>query len=291
MDFLVHTATFVAIYSLLAISLNLQYGLTGLVNFGMMLFFGTGAYASATVVFHGWPLWLIPVIALAMAVLSALVVSLPARRMEQDYWALVTFGAQEVFRLVMLNQDRIAGGAFGTGGIPRIIPDARIYALMLVVLVVVAYLMVERIRRSAFGRVIRVIREDEVLAASLGREVYLFQLRAMILGVILAALAGIAYAHYMTFVNPEAFMPVETFFIWTMLILGGTGNTLGAILGAAILETISMSTRFIANYTGLPADVLGNFRIIVYGLLLMALVMFRPQGILPERKQVFHVGD
>lgn len=287
LNFLVHTVTMVAIFSLLTISLNLQYGLTGLVNFGMMLFFAIGAYASAIVVYHSWPLWLIPLIAIGAAVIAAAVVSLPARRLKPDYWALVTFGGQEVFRLVMLNEDNIAGGSIGTRAIPTLITPAPIFMATMIVLVSISYFVVHRIHRSTFGRIIRTIREDEVLAATLGRNVYSFQLRVMILGALMAALAGVSYAHYITFVSPEAFMPIETFTIWTMLILGGTGNTLGAILGATVLQTISLSTRFIANYTGLPGDLVGNFRIIVFGLLLILLIMFRPQGILPERKLVY----
>lgn len=288
--FLLHSTIFIAMYSLLTISLNLQYGLTGLVNFGMMLFFAIGAYASAIVTFHSLSLWLVPVIAIGAAVLAAWLVSLPTRRLKPEVWALVTFGAQEVFRLVMLNENNIAGGSIGTRAIPRIIPSLGLYAATLVTLVVIAHLIVRRIHHSSFGRTLRIIREDEVLASTLGRDVYSFQLRVLIIGAIFASIAGVAYAHYVTFVNPEAFMPVQTFVIWTMLILGGTGNTVGAILGATILQTISMSTRFIANYTGLPGDIAGNMRIIIFGLLLVLLIMFRPQGVLPERKKVYHAA-
>ncbi len=274
-------------YALLTLSLNLQYGLTGLVNFGMMLFFAIGSYASAIVIFHGLPLWMIPINAFLAGALAALIISLPARRMQQDYWALITFGAQEVFRLIMLNEDKIAGGSIGTMGIPRIIHHPTIFMVVLVVILIVAFLISERIRRSGFGRVLRTIREDEVLAASMGKEVYSYQLRVMVLGAFLATIAGMSYAHYVTFVNPEAFMPVETFYIWTMLILGGTGNNFGAIIGAVILQFISISTRFIANYTGLPGDIVGNLRIIVYGILLIGMILFRPQGILPEKKNVY----
>ena len=286
-NFLVHTITFISMYSLLTLSLNLQYGFTGLVNFGMMLFFAIGAYSSAVVVFHGLPLWWIPFIAIGAGSLAALMVSLPARRMSQDYWALITFGAQEVFRLVMLNEDKIAGGSIGTMGIPRVITDPTLFMLVVVFVLAVSYWVTERIRRSGFGRVLRTIREDDVLAATMGRNVYGFQLRVMILGAILAGFAGIAYAHYVTFINPEAFLPVETFFIWTMLILGGTGNNLGAIIGAVILQFLSISTRFVAQYTGLPGEIVGNLRIIVFGLLLIVLILYRQQGIIPERRIIY----
>jgi len=274
-------------YSLLTLSLNLQYGLTGLVNFGMMLFFAIGSYSSAVVVFHDLPLWMIPLIAVGAGSLAALIVSLPARRMRQDYWALITFSAQEVFRLVMLNEDKIAGGSIGTMGIPRVITNPRIFMIILLIILLIAYLVAERIHRSGFGRILRTIREDEVFAATMGRNVYSFQLRIMIIGAIFAGIAGIAYAHYVTFINPEAFMPVETFFIWTMLILGGTGNNLGAIIGATLLQSLSISTRFITQYTGLPGEIAGNLRIIIFGLLLILFVLFRQQGILPEKKLVY----
>jgi branched-chain amino acid transport system permease protein len=283
-NYLIHTIIYVSMFALLTLSLNIQFGLTGLINFGMMLFFAIGSYASAIVIFHDLPLWLIPLIAIGASILAALIVSLPTRHMRQDYWALITFGAQEVFRLVMLNENEIAGGSIGTMGIPRVINNPAIFMFILLIILVLGYVMAERIRRSGFGRVIRTIREDEILAASLGRNVYKFQLQIMVLGAILAA---IAYAHYVTFVSPEAFMPVETFFIWAMLILGGTGNNIGAVLGAAILQTISISTRFVTQYTGLPGEIAGNLRIILFGLLLILIILYRPQGILPEKKIVY----
>jgi branched-chain amino acid transport system permease protein len=290
LDFAIHTVIYVSIYSLLTLSLNVQYGLTGLVNFGMMLFFALGAYASAMVVFHELNLLLIPVIALAGTVVTAVFVSLPARRMRQEYWALVTFSAQEVFRLVMVNENYIAGGSLGTSGIPRIVAPPWAFMFVMVALVAIAFLIAERLRTSPFGRIARIIREDELLAASLGRDVYSYQLRMMIVGAVMASTAGIAYAHYITFINPDAFMPVETFTIWTMLTLGGTGNNGGAIMGALLLQTLSVSTRFVAQYTDMPGELVANLRIIGFGVLLILLIMFRPEGLLPERKEIFDVG-
>src|SRR5207247_1578860 len=134
------------------------------------------------------------------------------------------------------------------------------------------YLVNERLRQSAFGRTIRVIREDEMMAASLGRDVYRFQLTVMMLGSAVAALSGVAYAHYITYVSPEAFLSVETFFIWIMVLLGGRGNNFGAIVGATILQTVSESTRFIAEWIHVSPILVANLRVMAFGLILIVLV-------------------
>jgi ABC-type branched-subunit amino acid transport system ATPase component len=162
-------------------------------------------------------------------------------------------------------------------------------AIVLLVLVAATFLMNERIYRSPFGRVIRIIREDEVMAAALGRDVYTFQVRVLMLGAAVAAVAGVAYAHYFSFVDPEAFTPIETFWIWIMVILGGRGNNLGVIIGAMVLEGITESTRFLSAWVHLTPIFMANLRMLIFGVLLIVIVLYRREGIFPERKRVYRL--
>jgi ABC-type branched-subunit amino acid transport system ATPase component len=149
--------------------------------------------------------------------------------------------------------------------------------------------MNERIYRSPFGRIIRIIREDEVMAAALGRDVYTFQVRVLMLGAAVAAVAGVAYAHYFSFVDPEAFTPIETFWIWIMVILGGRGNNLGVIIGAMVIEGITESTRFLSAVVHLTPIFMANLRMLIFGILLIVIVLYRREGIFPERKRVYRL--
>jgi branched-chain amino acid transport system permease protein len=288
-DFAVHLGIYVGIWAVLAVSLNLQYGFTGLVNFGQVLFFAIGAYAVAVGHEHHVPVWGEVGLAMVGAGLAAWCISMPVRRMAPDYWALVTFGAGEIFRLIMLNERSIAAGSIGVGGISSTAQPWQ-YLALVVALFGVAFALAERVSHTPFGRVLRVIREDELLAASLGKPVYVFQLEILILSGVLAALAGVLYAHYVTYVSPDQFMAIETFVVWAAIILGGIGNNLGVVVGAAVIEGISQSTRFIAQLTGVGAERVADLRIILVGVLLVLLVMFRPYGVLPEGKRELRAG-
>jgi branched-chain amino acid transport system permease protein len=288
-SYLLHLLIVGMIWSLLTLSLNLQYGLTGLMNYGQIWFFAIGAYTSAVFLRVGLPIWLEPFTAMAAATLGGWLIAQPTRRLGPEYWALVTFGVAEVFRLILINERWIAGGSIGTMGILPL-GEPPVFALILIVLVAATFVMNERIYRSPFGRVIRVIREDEVMAAALGRDVYSFQLRVLTLGGAVAAVAGVAYAHYFTFVDPEAFTPIETFWIWIMVILGGRGNNLGVVIGAVALEGLTESTRFLSAWVHLSPIVMANLRMLLFGVLLVVIVLYRREGIFPERKRAYNLA-
>jgi branched-chain amino acid transport system permease protein len=230
-------------------------------------------------------------VALPLGALAGWLISVPTKRLKQDYWALATLGAAEVFRLLMQNERWIANGSIGIRGITPILPEPWQLALLMLGLVAVVLGVNERIRRSPLGRALRVIREDETMAAALGRDIYWYQVRVMMLGGAIAALAGVVYGHYYSYVNPDAFMPIETFLIWTGVILGGRGNNFGVLAGAAVLDLMSSSTRFLATWSGLHPEVVANLRVMIQGLILVLLVLFRPQGLFPERKRVYRLDQ
>ena len=209
----------------------------------------------------------------------------PTRRLAQDYWALVTLGAAEIFRLTMLNFRGIAGGVEGVS-VDRLSERTLAMALSLALLVI-AFLVCERVSRAPLGRLLRVIREDETLAATLGRDPFRFQLLVTVLAWIMAGAAGVLYAHITGFVHPSGFMVIETFVIWTALILGGPGRNIGVVIGAIVVQLMGVSTRFVAQWTDLPSDLVANLRLALIGLLLVVMILYRPQGLFPEKKVTY----
>jgi branched-chain amino acid transport system permease protein len=284
-EFVIYSVTIVSIWAVMALSLNLQAGVTGLINFGQILPFAVGAYATGIASAHGlgWPVGLVG--GLVAAPLIGLLVIFPTRRLAQDYWALVTLGAAEIFRLTMLNFRGIAGGVEGVS-VDRLSERTLALALSLALLVV-AFLVCERVSRGPLGRLLRVIREDETLAATLGRDPFRFQLLVTVLAWIMAGAAGVLYAHITGFVHPSGFMVIETFVIWTALILGGPGRNIGVVVGAVVVQLMGVSTRFVAQWTELPSDLVANLRLALIGLLLVVMILYRPQGLIPEKKVTY----
>ncbi len=286
-DFAIYMTTIVCIWAVLAISLNIQFGLTGLVNFGQILPFAIGAYSAGIASFHGLPIWVGVLAGLIMGPLIGFLVIFPTRRMAQDYWALASLGIAEMFRLTMLNFRGIAGGVEGT--IVERLSDPRVAMAVSVLALVVSFIVAERISKAPLGRLLRVIREDETLAATLGRNPFRFQVVAMAVAWAMASAVGVLYAHITGFVDHGSFMVIETFIIWTAVIVGGPGRNLGVVVGAIIIQAMSVSTRFVAQWTDLPSDVVANLRLALVGLLLVVMIMYRPEGFLREKKPNYDV--
>jgi branched-chain amino acid transport system permease protein len=283
-DFAVYSVTIVSLWAVLALSLNLQFGLTGLVNFGHVLPFAIGAYGAGICAFHGLPAWLGIVAGLAAAPLAGALVIFPVRRLAQDYWALVTLGAGEIFRLTVLNAKDLAGGVEGVS-VARL--GNRPLAMGLAVaLLAVSWAVAERISEAPLGRLLRVIREDELLAATLGRDPFRFQLTVTLVASAMAALAGALHAHVTGFVHPSGFMVIETFVVWTAVILGGPGRTLGVVLGAIAVQLLGVSTRFLAEGLVLSSELVANLRLALIGFVLVLMLLYRPQGLVPEPREV-----
>jgi branched-chain amino acid transport system permease protein len=288
-NFLIYASTMIGIWVVLALSLNIQFGLTGLVNFGQILPFAVGAYVEGIIELSGLPIWTGPIFVLIVSPLIGILVIFPAKQLAQDYWALITLGAGEIFRLIMLNYPSIAGGTEGVS-VDRI--NDRMLAMILAVALAVAVYMISLwISRSPFGRFLRVIREDEVLGACLGRDPFSYQIKVMMISWAMAGLAGALYAHVTGFIHPSGFMVTETLIIWTAVILGGPGRNLGVVLGAVAVQLMTVSTRFVAQWSGLPSELVANLRTALIGLILVLMVVYRPQGLLPERKKDYDIID
>jgi neutral amino acid transport system permease protein len=306
-----------AIYALAAIGLNVHFGYTGLLNFGQVAFMLVGAYGVAvTVAVHGGPLWLGLLVGLALAVLLALLLGVPTLRLRADYLAIATIAAGEVLRIVFNSgfAQPVTGGVFGlqqfagpfyaanpvppgTYSVGPLTFTARDVWVMTVGWggVALATLGLFLLVHSPWGRVLRGIREDEDAVRSIGKNVYGYKVQSLVLGGVLGAAGGMLLAVDAQSVTPNTFNPVVTFYLYTLLILGGAGTVLGPILGSVIFWFLlsladsalrqAIAAGYIPPQVIEPADV-GAIRFALVGLGLILLVVFRPAGILGSQAEM-----
>jgi branched-chain amino acid transport system permease protein len=267
--YLISMATFVGFFMILALALNMQWGMTGMVNFGIAGFYALGAYTSGLLTAKaGWPVGLAIPMAAVTGLFAGTLVALMSIRLREDFLAIVTLGFGEVVRLIALNEDQITEGPRGL----KI--DARpfagmfdresyplVYLALVAAVVALTFFVAERIRRAPLGRTLRAIREDDVVAEVLGKNVLFHRVTIFAIGSAFMGVAGALYAHYVQNISPEVFMPMVAIFIWMSVIVGGAGNNWGLLAGAGIVSSI---------------------RIILIGALLIIILRVRPRGLLPE---------
>jgi neutral amino acid transport system permease protein len=371
-DYLIFLAISTALFALFALGLNLQWGFTGLINFGHIAFMTLGAYTTVLLSLKGVPLLISAGAGAIVAALLGLIIGFATLRLREDYLSIVTIGTGELIRLVVNNQELPVGdtwisGAFGiqsypiplstepnlftrfvmiglltllaavtfltlwrwiritqisrttdlgkrtTGkqefasrlgvGIVLAVLAAAIYisgviglynytpkaGLMLVLLLVLAfvYWRLEILVRSPWGRILKAIREDEEIPKALGKNVFWYKLQSLMLGGAIAGIAGAFFAWQLGAIYPDNFQPQITFDTWIMVILGGSGNNVGTILGAVIFFAYDALTReVLPRIVPLDEARLGAFRIMIIGLILMVLMIWRPQGILGKKEEL-----
>ncbi|MBB5277213.1 branched-chain amino acid transport system permease protein [Rhizobium rosettiformans] len=288
-------------YAIICLGLNIQWGMTGLFNVGIAAFVAVGAYTSAILTtpdtaerFGGFGLP-IAVGWLGAAILSGALswaVGALTIRLRSDYLAIATFGVAVTVQLCMLNLQSVTGGAFGIGFIPRpfadLQGDALLFSLancaLMALVVLVLYLGLQHLSRSPWGRVLRAIREDEVAAQALGKRPVRFRLQAFTLGGAIMGLAGAAQAHFIGFIAPDNYMPVLTFQVWAMLIVGGSGNNRGAIAGAILVWGLWALTAAAVSAFVPPEEQAraAALQIVAIGLGLCLMLLLRPRGLFGE---------
>lgn len=303
-SYLVFFATMAGIYAVLSLGLNIQWGYTGLFNIGIAGFFAVGAYTSAIVTTQpsathlggfGLPFIVGFLAAGVMSGLIALIIGIPTLRLREDYLAIASIGIAETIRYIFQNEMWLAGGSRGMAGIPFPLrsllgPGLANYAYLalVVAVLVILYLALERALRSPWGRVLKAIREDEYVAVASGKDVFRFRLEALVLGGVVMGFAGSLYAHFVGFISPAAFHPMlTTFIVWVMLTVGGSGNNKGAIVGAYVVWAIWTMTEFFTDF--LPSTIAtqaASIRVVLIGILLILVLMFRPGGIFGEERHV-----
>jgi len=300
----------VAMYSLLTTGLNVQWGYAGLINFSVIAFWGIGAYTAMLVSSANSPLELgwHPATAIPLAIMAGTVVAvfigIPTLRLREDYLAIASLGLAEVVRLILLNERQWTAGSQGISGIPvplSWLPLGTRTVVLLIgaVLLLAVYLFARRIHRSPWGRVQRTVRADEDLAEALGKDSYRLKMQAFVIGSVVMTLSGVLYVFYAQFLGPADLLPLETFYVWVALILGGTGSDRGALLGGAVIVLIREGTRFLSGTTAFDLlqtglEVVGilthintaSLRLFAVGVLIVLVIRYRPEGLLPPREEL-----
>ena len=291
MSYVAFIATIGGIYALLALSLNLVWGSTGLVNLGLAGFFAVGAYASAITTGAGAPIPVGLLAAVAGSIAAGLLVTFATLRLRDDYLAIVTLGFAEVVRLVAVNERWLTNGADGISGIRAPFKQALgsqgfgLYYFGLVSsFVVLVWFVLRRIDLSPYGRTLKAIREDQELAAFAGKSVLRFKFEAFALSAAIAGLAGALYGHQQSYISPDHFQPLITIYIFLAVTAGGVGRPVGAVAGAYVVVVFLETTRFVAAVVpGLEPVQIASVREMLVGAALILVLRLKPQGILPER--------
>jgi branched-chain amino acid transport system permease protein len=289
-SYLLAVGVIALIYMLMTLGLNLHYGFTGLINFGHVGFFAIGAYTSAILVGQGVWLPFAFAGAIVLAALSAWPLGVLSMRLRVEYLAIVTLGFSEVVRLFIVNERWLTNGVQGIPGIPNLadglglsVPATPLTFVLLLAANGLAILLISRVVRSPFGRAIEAIRDDEEAFRALGKDPGSFKTRVFMLGAAFAGLGGAFYAHYITYIAPDQFLPLLTFYIWVAMILGGAGKVSGAAVGTLALVSFLEGSRFLRDLIPGVAEVeMASLRLAVVGLSLILLVLYRPGGIMGD---------
>ncbi len=286
LDLVVYTG----IFAIVALSLNLEFGFAGLANFGKVAFFLVGAYSYALLSQAGIPFYLCLIAGALISSLFGLLISLPALRLRADYLAIVVLTFGEILRLIVKSEDWIAGGDWGIAVSPAISltgashrADALINIGLVYLCLFICFFIIQLVTNSPYGRVIRAIREDEVAAEALGKNRAKYKAQIFMLGSAMAGLAGGLYAQYLQCILPNMFLPIITFTVWIMVLLGGPANNWGALLGAGLVELFDRGSNIAKDYLILPIDP-NNLQYILFGVLIILVLFYRPQGLLKESR-------
>jgi branched-chain amino acid transport system permease protein len=320
-SFLTVFLTTVAIFAIFALGLNVQWGYTGIFNFGIVAFFMVGAYTSALVTKEPSSSEFVKYVggldlaeglgplnlegltgfilgALAAAVVSGIVaflIAIPALRLREDYLAIATIGVAEVLRRIAIEEEGLVNGTRGLTGIPRPLhdlvspPDYKfIYLAIAVVVLVIIFIAIERGARSPWGRVLKAIREDELATAASGKNIFAFRMQAFVLGAMIMGIGGAVYSANQGSIVPDTFSHFfGTFIIWAMLMVGGSGSNRGAILGAYVVWGFWTLTGLVQPHLPAALEARTSYiRDLLIGLLIVVTLLLRPHGLMGEEKRV-----
>jgi len=279
---------YIGIYAILSLSLNIVTGYTGLLSLCQAAFFGIGAYTSAILLTRTHiNFWWILLLAGVVASLAGILIGLPTLRLKGDYLAIATLGFGEITRNVLLNWDSLTRGPLGISGIPAVKvfgftldPMQKVeYVVFVWFFVLVTYVVLNRIMKSRVGRALEAIREDEVAAFSMGINITKYKVMAFGLSAFFGGIAGTLWTVYNQSVNPSSFDFLLSVMLLCMVVLGGMGNQLAVILGAVLIEVAGELPRLLGFSSMVPPQ----FKQILFGIILVVMMIFRPQGLLGRR--------
>lgn len=285
MDFYLNSIIRIFILIVLAQSYNLVIGYAGIVHVGHIAFMAIGAYTSALLTLAGVPFWIGALSGILAAGLAGLLLGLPTVRFRDDYIVAATLGMGEIVRLIITNERSLTGGSTGLPKIARpeifgIAFSSNISLVILAAFIAAGVLaVVWAITKSPFGKSLEAIREDEVAAESLGKNTSFKKVQVLVIGALFAGLAGVMDAHSFQFIDPDKFNIHMMIFLFLIVVFGGSGTFLGPIVGVLILYTLFEAMRFLP----LPPDKLGPMRWIIYAVIFMCMIIYKPTGIMGKR--------
>ncbi|MBX9651802.1 MAG: branched-chain amino acid ABC transporter permease [Xanthobacteraceae bacterium] len=282
--------TFVSLAVLLGFALNIQWGQAGMINFGLAGFYGVGAYTAAILSKQGVDGVSATVAAIVTTAAISALVSLATIKLREDYLAITTLAFSESVRLVLMNETWLTGGTNGIRDIPRPFVDlvgGERYELFFlaacIVLVAAVYFLLDSVIRSPFGRALRAVREDDVVAATLGKDVLALRVKAFAIGGAVIGLAGALHAFYFTYIDPGEFAGFVTVYAFMSVIVGGKGSNRGLVMGACTVMILLEGTRFLKDFVPFfTAQQAASLRLIMIGTGLILVLIFRPSGLSSE---------
>jgi len=283
MTYLFHIITMLAIYAILTQSLNIAMGYGGLLSLSHAAFYGLGAYTAALLMMQGIvPFAAAMLVAILLTGIVAFLVAYPATRFRGDFFVLVSMAVQMILFVIYHNWTNLTGGPYGISGIPkptffgqRILHPGW-FSVLASGMAFIVFWGAWRLLHSPFGRTLQAIREDELAALALGKDVSAFKREAFAISAAFAAIAGVLFASYSTYIDAQVFSADESIFIFCALVIGGAGGFWGPLVGAAILVLVPEGLRL----TSMPDAIAANLRQVLFGLMLVLLMRFRPQGLL-----------
>jgi branched-chain amino acid transport system permease protein len=284
-NYLLHILIMINIYAILALSLNLLVGYTGLLSLSHAAFYGIGAYIS-TLLMMELGLGFLPslILAIAGSVLLSFIISVPSLRLKGDYFVLASLGFQIIVFTILYNWVDLTRGPYGIPGIPRPkflgieINSIAAYFLFSGIITLICAGLLYLIGNSPFGRTLKTIREDELAAAALGKDIPRLKVKAFAIAAGFAAVPGVLFAGYMRYIDPTSFTLLESVFILSIIIIGGTGNIAGPVIGTVLMILLPEALRFV----GMPDAIAANMRQIIYGILIILVMRYQPQGLSGE---------
>lgn len=278
--YFIHLLILVGIYIILAISLQLAVGFTGLLNLGHIAFYCIGAYGSALLALTGFPFWLYFLAAGILAALFGFLLSIPTNKLKGDYLALATLGFSFVIYALALNWTSLTRGPLGLPGIPRptlfgfIFSNNLSFLILTFIIALISYFVIKKIASSQFGKALEATRDDELALRVLGKNTFKMKSFSLAISAFFAGIAGSLYASYITFIDPSSFTLLQLIPVLAIVIIGGLASLKGTIIATIILVLLPEPLRFI----GFPSSVVGPARQIIYALILLLILIYRPKG-------------
>lgn len=291
--YLIEILWFVCLFSIVSLSLNFVIGYTGLFNLGQVGFMATGALGTTIVTMINrnlvrtmgvdLGLWVVPlgiILGVLFSLCAAVFIGIPALRLRGDYFAIATLGFAEIIRVMLNSVEEFSGTPEHVSSIFKGEFRGQLELLLVFIILVVSFLILRKLSRSPFGRVLRAIRDDEDAASAVGKDPMTFKLRAFMIGALFASIVGSLYVHHFMVFVPNNYSIMLTIFILVMVVLGGLGSNIGVIAGTVVIAIVNEAPKFM----GLPTEFIGPANLLIFSIMIIVIMLFRPSGLLSEKE-------